>query len=590
LAHPHKLVPHILPTQQRAYGSTSAELINNAFKVFGSSPFIGFRRQEDRQLVWLTYSDMASKCYVLAKYWKQFLLNISQNTRPYIVLFADTSPPYIVSLLAGLLCQAVLIPTNATLQIDALTHVLSTADPSIIIVDEKYFDKISSILVPKSNILIITISQREEQFQPVTSFLKNSISLTTALELGAKLSNDILPNSSLSNETISAILSTSGSTGYSKGAIFTEDLLVSIDTFTLISPFIRIDYQPFDPILLLSLMSTIQYGTSRGLTNLKDMWGDIKDLNGNPTDEQRENAAREMQQSLGGRVISGTSNGGSISPSVLSFIRNILKIDVVDMYGCRECGNISRDGVLYQGVEIKLFPVLELELDGQTEGEICIHSPRMISGYWGIDKLKLLNQSDTMIKNSMAEWISPVNIENILEQLREISSAFVLGNSSCAYVTAIVCPSDSGKTLNESEMLQLIRFYGAHCGLRGSEIPQCIYFERDIIWNVTNGLMKEKKCRAALMKHCSQVKNNLFHYDNVEVHMKNLNLDIEFVSILENVLNCPLKGHINGNNTFLEIGGDSLAVARLCKVYHERGIPLNPSTVYNHQLDHLQEI
>ncbi|CAF3156002.1 unnamed protein product [Rotaria sp. Silwood2] len=278
LAHPHKLVPHILPTQQRAYGSTSAELINNAFKVFGSSPFIGFRRQEDRQLVWLTYSDMASKCYVLAKYWKQFLLNISQNTRPYIVLFADTSPPYIASLLAGLLCQAVLIPTNATLQIDALTHVLSTADPSIIIVDEKYFDKISSILVPKSNILIITISQREEQFQPVTSFLKNSISLTTALELGAKLSNDILPNSSLSNETISAILSTSGSTGYSKGAIFTEDLLVSIDTFTLISPFIRIDYQPFDPVLLLSLMSTIQYGTSRGLTNLKDMWGDIKDV------------------------------------------------------------------------------------------------------------------------------------------------------------------------------------------------------------------------------------------------------------------------------------------------------------------------
>ncbi|CAF2595531.1 unnamed protein product [Rotaria sp. Silwood2] len=188
------------------------------------------------------------------------------------------------------------------------------------------------------------------------------------------------------------------------------------------------------------------------------------------------------------------------------------------------------------------------------------------------------------------EWISPVKIENILEQLPEISSAFVLGDSSYAYVVAIVCPSEIGKTLNESEMLQLIRFYGAHCGLRGSEIPQCTYIERDIIWNAANGLMKEKKCRAALLKHYAQVKIDLFHQENVQEHLKNLDLNIEFVSILENVLNRSLKGHINGRNTFLEIGADSLAVARLCKVYHERDIPLNPSAVYNYQLDHLEEI
>ncbi|CAF2756041.1 unnamed protein product [Rotaria sp. Silwood2] len=638
MAHPHKLVPHILPTQKKAHGSTSVELISNAFKVFGSSPFISFRSRETGQLVWLTYNDMSSKCYALAKYWKQFLSNINQNARPFIVLLADTSLAYIASLLAGLLCQAVVVPMNGALEVDVLKHVLSTTDPSIIIVGEQYFDKISSILVPKSSTLIMTISQKEEQFQPVTSVLKDSISLTIALELGAKIQNDILSNSPLSNDTISAILSTSGSTGYPKGAIFTEDLLIPKDSSTLISPFIRIDYQPFDPVLVLSLMSTMQYGSSRGLTNLKDMWDDIRDirptslglspaiwtflykiylrkLTGHSTDEQRENAAREMQQSLGGRVISGTSGGGSISASILFFIRNVLKIDVVDMYGCRECGNISRDGILYPGVDVKLIPVPDLELDGETEGEICIHSPRMISGYWGIDnhssfididgkryyktgdigmlnqrELKLLDRSGTMIKNSLAEWISPVKIENILEQLPEISSAFVLGDSSYAYVLAVVCPSEIGKTLNKSEMLQLIRFYGAHYGLRGSEIPQCIYIERDIIWNATNGLMKEKKCRAVLLKHYTQIKIDLFHQENVQEHLTNLDLNIEFVSVLENVLNRPLKGHINGRNTFLEIGADSLAVARLCKVYHERDIPLNSSTVYNYQLDHLEEI
>ncbi|CAF1615445.1 unnamed protein product [Rotaria magnacalcarata] len=639
LAHPHKLEPHVLPTQKIAQGSTSVELINNAFKIFASSPFVGFKSQEGGQLVWLAYSDISSKCYALAKYWKQFLLNKNRNnTRPSIIFLADTSPAYIASLLAGLLCQAVLIPTNGAVQLDALTHLLSEVNPSIIVIGEQYLDKLSSIIVPNSNTLIMIISKEEEQFQIGKSIQKDSISLTTALEQGAKLQNDILSDAPLSNDTISAILSTSGSTGHPKGAIFTEDLLVPKDQFTLISPFIRIDYQPFDPVLVLSLMSTVQYGSSRGVTNLKDMWDDIRDikptslglspaiwtflyktylrkLTGNVTDEQRENAAREMQQSLGGRVITGTSGGGSISSSILSFIRNMLKIDVVDMYGCRECGNISRDGVLYPGIDVKLIPVPDLNLDGETEGEICIHSPRMISGYLGIDKhssfididgkryyrtgdvgilnqrtLKLLDRSGTMIKNSLAEWISPVKIENILEQLPEIASAFVVGDSSCAYVAVIVCQSDIGRALNESEMLQLIRFYGAHCGLRGCEIPQRVYIEREIIWNDKNGLMKEKKCRAALLKHYSQVKNDLFHQENFEEHAKNLDLNIEFVNVLENVLNRPLKGLVNGRNTFLEIGADSLAVARLCKLYHERDIPLVPSTVYNYQLDHLEEI
>lgn len=637
-AHPHKLVPHILPTQAMVKGSTSVELINDAFKVFGSSPFIGFRSRQSGQLLWLTYNDMSSKCYSLAKYWKQFLLKNRPKDRPFIMLLADTSPAYIASLLAGLLCQAVLVPTNGALALDALTHVISKTDPSIIVVGEQYLDKISDIIVSMSNTLIMLISHEEEQFQSATSSLQNTISLTTALEHGSKLQDDILNDLPLSSDAISAILSTSGSTGHPKGAMFTEDLLVPKDQFTLVSPFIRIDYQPFDPVLVLSLMSTLQYGSSRGLTNLKDIWDDIKEirptslglspaiwtylyklylakLTGNVTNEQRENAAREMRKSLGGRVITGTSGGGSVSTSVLSFIRNSLKIDVVDMYGCRECGNISRDGVIYPGVDVKLLPVPELELDGKTEGEVCIHSPRMISGYLGIDNhasfieidgkryyrtgdigilnqrtLKLLDRSGTMIKNAMAEWISPVKIENILEQLPEISSAFVVGDSSSSYVAVIVCPSDVGKTLNESDMLQLIRFYGAHCGLRGSEIPQCVYIEREIVWNEKNGLMKEKKCRAALLKHYSHIKNDLLHQEFIQENIDSTDLSMEFVSVLENVLNRSLKGLISSQNTFLEIGADSLAVVRLCKVYHERGVPLALSTVFNYQLNHLEEI
>ncbi|CAF1119671.1 unnamed protein product [Didymodactylos carnosus] len=638
VAHRHKLIPHILPTQQIAQGKTSAELIDSAFKTFESSPFIGFKSTQSKQLVWVTYGEMSMKCYALAKYWKQFVVNDSKHVRPFIVIMADTSLAYVTCLLAGLLCQAVIVPIHSALQLDALTHVISTIDPSIIVVDKQCFDKLSIILSPNSSRLIMTISESEEQLKSLTPIHKDSISLTTALELGNKIHNDIRPHSSLSSDTVSAILSTSGSTGFPKGAIFTEELLVPNDTFTLISPFIRIDYQPFDPVLVLSLMSTMQYGSSRALTNLKDMWDDIRDikptslglspaiwtslyktylgkLTGLSTAEQRETVAREMRESLGGRVIVGTSGGGSISASVLSFIRSTLKIDVVDMYGCRECGNIARDGVIYPGVDVKLIAVPDMELDGEDEGEICVHSPRMISGYWGIPKhssfieiggksyyktgdigkinqgtVMLHDRSGTMIKNAMAEWIAPVKIENMLEQLSEISLAFVLGDSSCSYLAAIICPSHSGSTLNETEMLQLIRFYGVHCGFRGSEIPQCIYIERDITWNETNGLMTGKKCRGALLKHYSQIKAHLFSRNLSHGNARSLNLSSEFVSILENVLNRSFQGQINGENTFLEIGGDSLATALLCKAYNERGIPLNPSAVYIYQLDHLDEM
>ncbi|CAF1223853.1 unnamed protein product [Rotaria sp. Silwood1] len=636
--HPHKLMPHILPTQQIAQGKSCRELITSAFHTFQSLPLIVFRSTESKELVWFTYGEMSMKCNALVKYWKSFVINADDQVRSFILIMADTSPAYIACLLAGLMCQAVLVPIHGALKIDALTHLLSTIDPSIVVVGEPYLNKLLSVLSENSSRLLMTISQNEEQFQRVESINERSISLTTVIEKGNKIPNEYHSHSSLSRNTMSAILSTSGSTGFPKGAIFTEDLLVPNDTFTIISPFIRIDYQPFDPVLVLSLMSTIRYGSCRGLTNLKDMWNDIKDIRptslglspaiwtvlyktymtklaGLSTEEQRQNVAKEMREILGGRVIVGTTGGGSISASVLSFVQDILKINVADMYGCRECGMISRNGIIYPDVEVKLLAVPDMKLDGIEEGEVCVHSPRMITGYWGIEKhpsfikidgkayyktgdigqvhqrtLKLLDRSGTIIKNSLGEWISPVKIENILEQLPEISLAFILGDASYSYLSVIVCPSQSGSTLNEMEMLQLIRFYGVHCGLHGSEIPQSIYIERDIIWNETNSLMKEKKCRSALLKHYTEVKMHLFNQELISDNKTNIDLSPEFVAILENVLSRSLNGQISGANTFSEIGGNSFAVNLLCKIFNEHGIFLDPSIAYSHQLNHLDEI
>ncbi len=59
--------------------------------------------------------------------------------------------------------------------------------------------------------------------------------------------------------------------------------------------------------------------------------------------------------------------------------------DIIDLYGSRETGGITRDGVVYSAISVKLFDVPEmgyLSSSIPSQGEICVHSPRLITGYW----------------------------------------------------------------------------------------------------------------------------------------------------------------------------------------------------------------
>ncbi len=110
---------------------------------------------------------------------------------------------------------------NGSLTIDAIQHVLLTTNPSIIVISEQYFDKISPILSSDQKKLVMIIYKNEEQFERIIpNNNKDIISLTKAFELGEKSSTDINPSFNLSNKTMSAILPTSGGTGYPKGEIF----------------------------------------------------------------------------------------------------------------------------------------------------------------------------------------------------------------------------------------------------------------------------------------------------------------------------------------------------------------------------------
>lgn len=88
-----------------------------------------------------------------------------------------------------------------------------------------------------------------------------------------------------------------------------------------------------------------------------------------------------MRESLGGRLLVASSGGAPIAEAVLEFARHFLKVygfqllsaqvDIVNLYGSRETGGISKDGRVYQGVEIKLLSVPEM-------GYYCTANPPQV--------------------------------------------------------------------------------------------------------------------------------------------------------------------------------------------------------------------
>ena len=230
---------------------------------------------------------------------------------------------------------------------------------------------------------------------------------------------------------------------------FIESLCIPSEGITTIHPFVRLDFQSFDPALLLSLLSTLQCGGSRAIcTNpgrlmehitlvrpthfgaspsfwnslYRQYWGLVQNqlvqaseesfggkeglspLNAAEARKKAEsNAGVAMKKMLGGRLHVATCGGASLADVVSQFCKSKLGLQMVSLYGCREVGGIARDGVIYSGVLVRLRDVPELGYSTTScppRGEICVHSPRAIENYFSDDVLS----SSSFIKMDGKMW------------------------------------------------------------------------------------------------------------------------------------------------------------------------------------------
>jgi len=99
---------------------------------------------------------------------------------------------------------------------------------------------------------------------------------------------------------------------------------------------------------------------------------------------------KNIKSLLGPRLQVASTGGAHCSDDILSFCNDELRLGLVALYGSRETGGISRNNVVFPGVRIHIRPVDEdhdshsstkAESNHKAIGEICVSSPRLVSGY-----------------------------------------------------------------------------------------------------------------------------------------------------------------------------------------------------------------
>ncbi|KNC55984.1 thioester reductase domain-containing protein [Thecamonas trahens ATCC 50062] len=619
-AHEHysELAPRTTCELNTATGASCGPLIADAFRRFADRPFIGQVTPDGSGVTIQSYAEVAAASWAYAAYFRAMLEQEKFDGKepPRILLACDVSPAYVPLTLGVVLSGAVLVPVHAALAGETLSELAALIQPAAVVVDGQVASKTQatmSCLVWEMGELAKAAKAEWEagsEFEPVVR----------------------------GDDEVTAVLFTSGSTGTPKGSMFTESLMRPSAGNTVVVPLVRFDFQSFDPTFVLSLLSTMRLGQVRifasSMANMRrdleiarptnlgaapSFWASLYNEYRAKTVELMADgvlgraeaaaaAGAAVKASLGNRLMVATSGGAPLSEQVAEFAKQVLGIDLVNLYGSRETGGIARDGVVYPGIEVHLEPLAE-ELLGDVAagsvsvGEIYVHSPRLIPGYWGnaeataerfvdlhgdgrlfyktgdigetfVDSesgrisVRIVDRVASCIKLVSGEWIAPAAIESALEASPAIESTLVMAEPRQRSPVVVVVPTEAGRKLDASEMLTEVRFWARQAKLRPLEIPQAVFVE-PVAWTVQCGGLTPtgKKRRAVLGKRYRAIRDELYRSGSASSSAGSNDQVTVLAGMLREAVDralpgaLPESGEVGNEVTLADLGGDSLAAA-----------------------------
>lgn len=504
-----------------------------------------------------------------------------RRTRPLCLVVANQSAMANIVLLGAALTGYTVAHASASLPAETLNALIDLLKPSAIV--RARDAALSAGLV----------------FDAEPSLTSDPQSLNALIGRSTVKLDDITPDR-LPSSSVAVVLFTSGSSGVPKAARFSETLALPAAVESTVQPCVRLDFAPFDPSHVLSLLSTLTVGGERVIGSLDiadkarptvmgappSVWAQLARrvdvAAAGSTTSARRRAADKVRGELGNRLTVATSGGAALDSHVADVIKRDLRVSLVELYATRETGGVARDGIVYPGVVVKLLPTEATAsstlLASGDVGQICVHSPRLIDGYVGggngdqfvelddgkrfyctgdigefviddagVRRLRVIGRATEHRKRADGTWFAlPSRIEALLEQCAGVSRACVipLPSGVVGAVTVGACHVDEAR----------LRLRAA--GVASRDMPTVFVTSDQPLAETPNGKLDRRAVQ-------SRFEAQLLSAAAPTMQEKTVAVSERLAALVRAAVHLGNNVALDGNATLYAIGGDSLAAARL---------------------------
>ncbi len=243
--------------------------------------------------------------------------------------------------------------------------------------------------------------------------------------------------------------------------------------------------------------------------------------------DQEKQVLEKIRGMLGGRLQSITTGGAPTSTPVLNFLHKCFpKCNITNGYGATEVGGIMNDGYLHADVEFKLIDVPEMNYYSTDQpyprGELLVKTTSMFMGYLNEEELtsnaldkegyvhtgdivehtgkrsfKIIDRKKNIFKLAQGEYVAPEAVENAYLDSSLIDQIYIYGNTTRAYVLAVVVPTSDNLTTDHDTLSELViedmKQIAKKAELQPYEIPRAIIIETDPFTNENEKLTSSMK-------------------------------------------------------------------------------------------------
>lgn len=219
-------------------------------------------------------------------------------------------------------------------------------------------------------------------------------------------------------------------------------------------------------------------------------------------------AFSKFRESLGGRVRRIAQGAAPIAPTVLEDLQILLSCKTATMYGMTEIGLVTATDSLdvsdTGSVGCPVSGAIKLVRENVSHpdksifrGELCFKGPSLMKGYFNRPDLTklcfdedgffhsgdiakvndmgciaIIDRVKALLKLSQGEYVSPERVELACLSHRDVSQAFVWGDSLWDFVVAVIVLNPTSSIQNRNELFIDIQQSAKDFGLSHFEIPR----------------------------------------------------------------------------------------------------------------------